>query len=239
MSDFPLDERSILKQAFSATPGCLSLEHLRSYVETGPTPGSHVETCPHCQAEIRLMREFLQSEPSSEESLPVQWIAAELKRREQPIAPRKRFLLGSWLPDLRAISLLAASLLVTLGGAFYLQHQKDPRLPRDYRAGDDIMRSGLVATMPAGEFVHAPAEFTWEAAPGAARYVVHLMEVDHNEIWNTESTLTRVKMPPPLGATLAPGRSFLWQVDAFNGAGRKIGSSNLQKFHISANSAVR
>ena len=239
MRDFPRDERSVLKQAFSVTPECPSADQLQTYAETAPPPGSHAATCPHCQAEILLMREFLQSEPSKEESLPVQWIAAELKRREQPIARRKRFTLGSWFPNLRAMSLVAASLLVMAGGAFYLQNQKDPRLPNVYRSGDEIMRSGLVVAMPAGEIAQAPSEFTWEAAPGAARYEVRLMEVDHNEIWKTESTQTRAEPTSRVRGILAPGRSFLWQVDAFNGAGRKIGSSNLQKFHISPNAASR
>lgn len=238
MSDFPTDERSILKQAFSATPECPSLEHLQMYAETDSPPGSHVETCPRCQAEILLMREFLQSEPSKEESLPVQWIAAELKRRQQPLAARKRFHLGSWIPDLRAMSLVAASLLLMIGGAFYIQHQKDPRLPGDYRSGDEVMRSGLVASMPAGQIAQVPADLTWEAAPGASRYEVRLMEVDHNEIWKSESAQTRAEMPARVRSVLGPGRTFLWQVDAFNLAGRKIGSSNLQEFHISP-SAVR
>ncbi|MDQ6699140.1 MAG: hypothetical protein M3Z36_03015 [Acidobacteriota bacterium] len=239
MSDFPRDERSLLKQAFSATPECPPLEHLQTYAETGPPPGSHAAACSHCQAEIGLLREFLKSEPGREESLPVQWIAAELKRREQPIAPRRRFSFGSWVPDLRSMSLVAASLLVMVGAGFYLQHQRDPGLSGVYRSGDEIMRSGLVAATPAGEIAQAPAEFTWEAAPGATRYEVTVMEVDHNEIWKTESTQTRAEPTSRIRNILAPGRSFLWQVDAFDGGGKKIASSNLQKFHISPRSSGR
>lgn len=232
MPEFPSDERSVLKQAFSATPECPPIEILQHYTETAPPPGSHVATCAHCQSEIRSLDEFLQSELSPEESLPVQWIAAELKRRQQPAAPRKRFSFRSWIPDLRGMSVAAASLLLMAGGVFYFQHQRDPGLTGVYRSADEIMRSGLATLTPAGEMTQAPAEFTWEAAPGAARYQVQLMEVDHNQIWQAESTNTRVELTSRVRRILAPGRSFLWQVDAFNAAGKKIGSSNLQKFHI-------
>ncbi len=64
---------------------------------------------------------------------------------------------------------------------------------------------------PLGD-VAAPADLQWEAVPGAAKYLVRVMEVDGTEIWRTEGQGTRIALPPGVRGQMTAGRSFLWTI---------------------------
>ena len=239
MSDFTPGSQNPLKQVFSATPSCLEPEQLSAYLEAPAPAGSHVASCPHCQAELGMMREFLGASPSKEEALPARWIAAELARRS-PVAPAPRpWLFIRWRPDFRMISLAAASFAMIVSATLYMRHSPEPVLPIGYHAQGDAMRSGLVLVSPAGEIDSAPRDLRWKPVAGAQRYQVRLTEVDENQIWSSETPLTQVEIPATVQHELAPGRSFLWQVAALDEQGKKISVSNLQKFHIPITTRVR
>jgi hypothetical protein len=62
------------------------------------------------------------------------------------------------------------------------------------------------------------------------------MEVDQNVIWSAESSSSEVAIPEDVRRKMTQGRKFLWDVVARSAAAEKIGSINLQFFHISITS---
>jgi hypothetical protein len=71
---------------------------------------------------------------------------------------------------------------------------------------------------PRGDLAQAPNELRWDPVPGASLYRVRIVEVDATELWSGETTETHVVLPPAVIAQFAPGKSLLWQVEAFRGA---------------------
>jgi len=61
---------------------------------------------------------------------------------------------------------------------------------------------------------------------------VNLLEVDHTELWKTETTTVSIQIPGAVRARIQPAKSLLWQVIALDAAGRRLGSSDLEKFRV-------
>jgi len=221
---------SALNQALSTTPECIAIERLAETLSPGER--EHVETCTRCQTEVALWREFDQAEASADEGAAVQWIVAELGRRNRPVAeapPAKRF---AWLtPAIRRWSTaVAAVALVTTAG--YLTWDREPAVhtptssPETYRTGQ------LQIVGPIGDVPNAPAALEWVPAKGAVSYDVSLLEVDRTPLWRSISSTPRIALPPPIVNRLVPGKAILWEVRARNGANTVIAESGTQQFRV-------
>ena len=66
----------------------------------------------------------------------------------------------------------------------------------------------------------------------AVRYRVRLMEVDRQELWSTSTSALGVDLPAPVRASIAPGRTLLWDVTAYDAAGAAIAESGTQSFRV-------
>ena len=248
MADPVTNERQILKAALGRTSQCLSVEVLAAIADepsrarTSMQARQHLGECAHCQSELALFREFQEAEARPAERSPVAWIESELRRRSDEIIAKpaeepeslwarvtsgfeQAFTARHW----RGWSLAAASLLVVVTAGIYLRSGAEP----ERLGGPLIYRSQtLSAVAPAGEIREAPASFQWQPAPAASKYRVNLMEVDRTPVWSSESTGNSISIPAAEREKMTPGRAFLWEVSAFDATGARIGSSNLQNFHI-------
>ncbi len=232
-----------VRSALGRTPECPDLDVLLKDSRPANVE-AHVKSCAHCLSEIALFHEFETAEPHAEEREDLAWIESRLERRSTaalPAAPSPSASLWgraqSWLaaaiqPGHRgALALVAASLVaVTLGGLYLRQGRI---VERPGPAETSVWRSGgFAALSPAGDVNEPPAEFRWEAVPGAASYELKLMEVDRTVIWTSETKAASVEIPNNIRAQFLPARAFSWQVTARGSGGELLGSTNLQTFHI-------
>jgi hypothetical protein len=86
---------------------------------------------------------------------------------------------------------------------------------------------------PTGDLTKAPAALRWQAMSGAKRYRIRVMEVDQNELWQTESGEATVSLPAAVRATIVPGKTLLWQVTALDSAGNPVAASQILRFRLS------
>lgn len=203
-------ERETLKAALAPGDECLDLERLGRYAD-GVLPAAeeaaadaHVRACLNCQAELALMRAVTGAAGS----------------------PSRH-----WLrPGLAPLAAAAAVALVVAGS--FLLRPKAPQLPAA-TTGPEVTRSLAVAVRaPLGDQAEAPRRLEWTAAEGAARYRVRLLEVDRREVWSTSTGAPVAELPEDVRATLAPGRTLLWEVTAYGSSGAVIGESGLQSFRL-------
>jgi len=205
-------EDEILKKALAPGPDCLSLEDLGRYAD-GALRGEphsalvrHIEGCPTCQAELALMQSMTSS---SERGAP----------------KRLRFL---------PVAAVAAVLVALVGaGSYYVLLRKAPELPPSITADRDVTRSlTLDVRSPLGDQPEAPHRLEWVATDRAVRYRVRLLEVDRRELWSTTTTAAAVDVPSPVQSSLTPGRTFLWDVTAYDAADRIVSESGRQSFRV-------
>lgn len=244
------NDREQLQKALGQTAACPEMEQLGRYADGAIEPlqkagmEQHVAGCGYCQAELALLREFEAAEVRPEEQRPVAWIRARLQDRAQELQggtrkPEAR----SWLeaifatPMLGRAALVLGCLLILVSGSLYLRRGSAPVLNTGAGSGSEVMRSNDVAPIaPRGDLTVAPTSLEWQALPGAIRYQVQIMEVDRSELWKGETAATQIAFPDGVRARMAPAKSLLWQVIAFDAAGRRIGSSNPEKFRLSPQS---
>lgn len=226
-----------LKSALGPAPDCPPLEQLVRALEASEgdawrkTAEDHAAACAHCRDELAMMREFVGATPRPEESRNVNWIARRLEKQRvfRPSRQRLPYLFG-----MRAWA-ATACLAIVVAGAFYLP--RGPSEPSPAGAGEGRMRSqALELVGPVGDVRQSPTEFRWRAAPGAVRYQVRLMEVDRREVWRGESANDFISLPPLVLALMAPGRSFLWEVSAWDQSGKTLGTSATRSFRINFDS---
>jgi hypothetical protein len=235
-------DRDILKQSFTATPQCLSLEQLES-LAAGQKTHPHLAACPRCQAELALLKAFESDTPLADEGAAVGWISARLERRRETIkhpwrtqaaaVPRqsswwaRSFGLGKWRWALPATAVLVA----VIAGVIAWRSPKQPDLQANLRGQSAIYRSQEVLLMaPLGELQGVPKTLLWQAFPGAGMYRVTVMEVDRSPLWSGETKETSMEIPVSLRAKMLPGKPILWQVTALDQQGRILASSQLQRF---------
>ena len=126
-------------------------------------------------------------------------------------------------------------LLGIAAGSFYflLMSAAHRQLPVGVTTGDEVTRSLAVRVRgPVGDESELPQRFEWLAVDGAVRYRVRLMEVDRREVWSTSSSALGVDVPAPVRASIAPGRTLLWDVTAYDAAGTAIAESGTQSFRV-------
>ncbi len=235
-----------------AKEGCLSEAELEGLMD-GTVPADlrprreiHVAECAKCSTELELLRQFREAAPAPEETEDVNWITERLRNRLERVTggspaagvPAREPEKGSaWravfrLPRWWMGPALAAAAMLVVVAALEIQRRSEPalRLPQ---GGETVLRSGRVELKaPAGELAALPERLEWEGVEGAQRYVVTVMEVDRSVLWTGETARPSVEIPAEVRSAAVPGKTLLWQVEAFNAAGKRIGVSGVEFFRI-------
>lgn len=222
--------RAVWKAALVPTPECISIERL---TETLNEPDArHLSICPRCKAELALLTEFERSIRRQEEGAGAAWIAQELRRRAAAGANRTAGR-KPWLTISGYRFLAVAATVIMIAGASALYMSKRHLDPGAESAGGNELRSqSVVAVSPLGDLETAPAELRWQAVSSAASYAVGVQEVDHHNLWTSETTHPYILLPARLRSSFVPGKTLLWDVKAKNAAGEVLAGSGTQKFRV-------
>lgn len=215
--------------ATSECPGIETLEKVMDGVSTDKKAVAHVSTCPHCQAEISMLKSFDSAAPSESEGAAVAWIAGQLERNQQKQAakPAKATVVPFWRGMLRLPYMAAAAALiiaVTLGISLY---EKDDHHPNFGNIGTSPYRSGEVHLIsPNGNLREVPDQLSWEAVPGATSYSVQItgIDIDHTVVWSGQTTQSSVSFTPEMKSRIHPGKELDWKVIAQDATGKQIAS---------------
>jgi len=236
-------DRSTLNRALAVRPECLSPRELEQLAEDSSRKHPHLASCPRCQAELAMLKEFEASVPLSDEGAAVAWISSHLDRqldrikhpennRDLANATNTRFArlfkrgAARWLVPVAAFAVVA-----TFSGI--LLRPKAPELRADLGSGPAIYRSQeVVAISPSGELPKAPKDLQWKAFAGAAQYKVSIMEVDRVALWSGTTNYTTLTIPDSTRAKMLPGKPVLWEVTALDSQGRVLAVSQIQRFSV-------
>ena len=238
-------EDEILRTALAPNAECLSIEQLGRYAdgtlgaEERTAAATHIQRCLSCQAELALLHAVTSSGVRPEEAGIVRDGAARLQQRMTEIGAADRVRPGSprrWV-GFRTfpVAAVAAVLLagIATGSVYLLLIRRAPGLPGSVTTGDEVTRSlAVMVRGPVGDQVESPRRFEWLGVDRAARYRVRLMEVDRGEVWSTSTSALGVDLPPAVGTSIAPGRTLLWDVTAYDAADAAIAESGTQSFRL-------
>lgn len=242
------DDRHKLKATLGPTSACPAIEQLGQYADA-VLQGSersvleaHIAQCGYCQSELVLLRQFVDVAVRPEEERSVAWITDNLRSRVTELytpLPGAKVASTPWwkalftLPALSRAALVLGCLVIIISGTLYLRHGVAPALNTALDSGAEVVRSNTVPLVfPKGDVAVIPDSLQWQAVPGAARYEVNLLEVDHTELWKSETTTVSIQIPGAVRVRIQPAKSLLWQVIALDAAGRRLGSSDLEKFRV-------
>ena len=219
-----------LKKTLQATPECLPLERLSETLTAHEQ--QHLDGCVHCQTELRLWREFAESEASQDEGAAVKWIVAELKRRNRSVSdgvPARRL---AWLtPAVRRWATAVAS-VVLLTAVGYLAWDRVPSVRAPGTVNETYRTGRIQVVRPLGDLPAPPESLEWTAAADAITYEVSVLEVDGTLLWRTTSSATHIGLPPSVVRQLVPGKTVVWEVHARNAANTVIAESGRQQFRV-------
>jgi hypothetical protein len=247
MPNRPRAELDAYREALKPGKDCPTVEELETLLGELP-PGNfvrHVEDCANCRTELEMLRSFHSNEIPAGDAAAVRAIAKRLHADSPEIFGRavaepwwKRLFTTPWFTGvwLRPAALTAAALLVAAGVAIQIRHSGVPPINGVTDAGQEVLRSSTIAVLaPIGDVPEAPVEVRWEAAPTAARYRVRLLEVDHTELWKADVSEPRAALPLEVRARIVPAKTLLWEISAFDAAGRKVAQSEVVSFRFSQN----
>jgi hypothetical protein len=242
-----MSDRDTLKSAVASTPECLTPEQLESLLD-GKHSNPHLAQCPHCQAELAMLKSFETGAPLPDEGAAVAWISSHLDRQLENIKnpSRGRFTRpatqglepqGSWLAKMfgfegmRWVLPVAAVAAVAIAGAVLLRSPKAPDLQANAGGQSPIYRSQEVQVLdPVGNVQQVPRQLRWQVFSGAVAYKVVVMEIDGSQLWAVETKDTSVDIPVSVRKQMLPGKPILWQVTALDPQSRVQASSQVQKF---------
>ncbi|HET9766829.1 MAG TPA: zf-HC2 domain-containing protein [Thermoanaerobaculia bacterium] len=211
---------------------------------------AHADACPACSAERDLARAFDAGEAGAS-AADVDWVTARL--RGEPVVTtvstasmdtpagatatgmpppgrvvpfRERSAVRTWT------RLAAAAVLVVAGGltlrTFY---ERPPALPEPPRGG--VVRGGEIESLaPLGEVAEPPAELRWQPVAGTAGYRVRLVTVDDTPLWQHETSVAAVRLPPEVRSRLQRAVSYEWTVEALAADGSTVGRSAPARFRV-------
>jgi hypothetical protein len=224
-------EHDWLRASLERTRDCPPIEALES-----ESAKAHVAGCAYCRTELAQLKSFQNAAIPAHDQAAVAQIAAKL--RQQSFGPIAAARTQSWIERIfgagwmRPAALVLASALVVVAIGLELRHRPSAL---DSKAGDraPVYRSGaVVITSPLGDLQSTPGELVWEPVAGAKKYQVHLMEVDHHELWSADSADARIALPVSVREKLVPLKTFLLEVDAFDANGRKVAQSEIIHFRV-------
>ena len=235
-------EPETLRTALAPGAECPTIERLGRYADGAlgadeqTAAAVHIRGCLTCQTEIALLHAVTSSGARPGEAEIVRDGVTRLEQRtigftaavhEDTSARRRWSRIGMWLPVAGAAVLLMAT------GTLYVLTAKPPRLPGGVAPGNEVTRSLAVAVRgPAGDLPESPRRFEWLAVDRAVRYRVRLMEVDRHEVWSASTSAAGVDLPPSVRASMAPARTLLWDVTAYDASGAVVAESGPQSFRL-------
>jgi hypothetical protein len=237
-------EDEVLRSALRQSDECLTVEQVARYadgalgVQERTAAENHLQGCLSCQAELALLLAVTSSSVRPDEAALVRDGAIRLNQRfteipagHVPPSSRPRgFRFGAF-----PVGAVAAVLLIGIaaGGSYLFLRRNAPELPSGVTTTDEVTRSLSVRPRgPIGEQPELPQRFEWFAVDRAVRYRVRLMAVDRQELWSTSTSALGVDLPSPVRASIAPGRTLLWDVTAYDAAGGPIAESGMQSFRV-------
>lgn len=233
MAEFSANDR--FRRALGPSAACLSIKALALCFEGKAPPESlqHLSVCAHCRAELDLFRAFHEGPRDEAEVAAVERIADQLHspRAIHVVAPRRRWAHMRWFSA--ASMTAAAALLITAVGIELRRHSAPQIATR--AAIEEVARSGAVSLLsPRGDIAEVPSRIRWQPVPGAQRYEVSLLEVDQVEFWTASTTDSQIDIPPAAAARIAPAKTLLIQVKAFDPAGL-LAESPFERFRVLQN----
>jgi hypothetical protein len=243
-------DRSTLKTALAMKQDCLSVQELERLLDDPSKQNPHLASCPRCQAELAMLKEFEEATPLPGEGAAVAWISSDLERRLEQIknpgkVTRVASASTSWFARLfsaghaRWLMPVAALAVITTASFFVLRASRQPDLNASLGSGPSVYRSQEVQLVsPAGELTQAPKLLEWKAFAGATKYKVEVMEVDHALLWSASTNYTSLTIPSATQAKMLPGKPVLWQVTALDSQERTLAVSQAKRFSVSRKSAV-
>jgi hypothetical protein len=234
-------EREILRTALAPGAQCLSLEQLGSFsdgalgADEQAAAGRHVRGCLNCQAQLALLQAVTSDNPRPGEREIVREGMERFEHMDDVPAAARRDMTprGRWLRFgvLLPVATVAAVLLVA--GSFYVRTTKAPRLPAQVTTGNEVTRSLTITVIgDVGDLAEPPRRFEWRAVDRAASYRVRLMEVDRRQIWSAFTSASGVDVPRTVRTAIAPGRTLVWDVTAYDASGAAIAESGPQSFKV-------
>jgi hypothetical protein len=202
---------------------------------------AHVDGCARCQTERALFLDFEGGDRAGDpvhEDAEVAWIADATRQRLFPgaAAPPAPALAPAAAPARRGLAVpqwamaLAASVVVAAGLTLLLR----PGVTVDEgRPPGAVYRAvGPAVVSPSGDQAAVPATLRWTAVDGAARYAVTVTEVDGTVVWQSVAAAAEVPMPEVVRAAALPARTLVWQVEAQDAEGRRIGEAAAATFRV-------
>jgi hypothetical protein len=232
----------IWQSAVSSTEDCLPLEVLERMTESSsadPKAAAHLESCPHCQTELSMLKSFEASVPSADEGAAVAWIATQLERKQntqvvKPAVARVSF----WRTMFRAPYLAgAAAMIVVLALGVSLHHSSSDQNGLSKIGGGDHssseFRNGAIHFLsPVGDLNQAPSEFRWEALPGASSYTVEMRDAIGTMLASTHTKQNSIAVTQAMKANMTQGKPLKWKVTALDASGKEIANSTGGDFKI-------
>jgi len=220
------------KRELRETPDCVPVERFGG--ELTATERDHVAHCARCEAEMALWEEFRDATPAADEGGAVQWIVAELRRRDAaPIAPRRFAWRWTWSALLRPQALAAATAaLVAVVSIGYVLRDPEPSIGVSPSASDIYRSARIEVQGPTGDLSAPPTGFHWVSVPGADIYDVEVLEVDRTVLWRASTRHPPLDPPHPVVARFLPGKAVLWHVTARRDDGTVVAQSGTERFRV-------
>jgi anti-sigma factor RsiW len=237
-------EDEILRSALAPGSECLSTEQLGRYADGAlgaddrTAAAAHLERCVTCRTELALMQEMTSAAIRAEEMDLVREGTTRLEQRSAEVFAANREGTGSDARPFRfgafpLAAFAAVVLMVVAASSFYFLRQRAPELPGSVTTGGEVTRSlAVTVRAPVGDQQEPPQRFEWLAVDRAVRYRVRLLEVDRSEVWSAVTPALEAELPVSVRATIAPGRTLLWDVTAYDAAGAAVSESGLQSFRV-------
>lgn len=218
---------NIWQDAVSATKECPTVEVLERVMEessSDPKAAAHVASCPHCQSEIAMLRNFESSVPNANGGAAVAWIAAHLERNQTGAAAKSQApVVPFWRALFRVPYMAAAAALILaigLGISFYISDGS--KQPTFTTGNIGVQYRGEIHLNTVGELNQAPQQLTWDAVPGAAGYSVEIRDVTNEKLWQGKSRQNSINIDPELKTRMRQGKPLKWTVTAVDGNGKEL-----------------
>jgi hypothetical protein len=243
MPDNNQSERELYQTALQRTKDCPSIEEIERVLDGKDSQfAAHIEFCSFCAAELDVLKTFCVAEVLPEDEHAVQLIAGRLRDVKAVIPDRPSTGRDSWWRSLFgnlfggswvvSASLATAAFLMLIAIGLQLRRGA-PSIDGGNGSGSEVQRSqGLAILAPKGDVQSAPVEVRWEAVPSAATYEVRLLEVDHHELWSARTAQISLPLPADARARMLPAKTLLFEVTAFDSAGRKVAGSEFVRFRV-------
>jgi hypothetical protein len=233
--------RDVWRTAVSSTEGCLSVQQLER-MAAGTTPGEregvdHLNHCPHCQAELAMLKSFESAIPAKNEGAAVAWIAAQLnKNPERPylsLSGRLSMFMKNFVKTPHLVAGMAVALIAIFSVSLYIfERPQAPKLVAG-NYSSEIMRSGAIRLVePAGDLTEKPASFKWEPFAGAKSYSLELKDVNSDTLWTGNADTNFIAVGSQIKAVIPVGRQLVWKVTALDVSGKTLADSSQGHFRV-------